>query len=77
MDNRFVPYTEIENLYKYVYERRKANSLYKTHHAKIQNELMSVDKHLYNQIQGDLTKSNKTLYEASNGLNSLYINSFN
>jgi len=51
--------------------------LYKNHHATVQKELEAVDKNLYTQIQNDLTKSNKTLYEASSGVNTLYINSFN
>jgi hypothetical protein len=77
LDKKYVPYTEIENLFKFTYERRKANSLFKSHHTKIVKELESVDKTVYHQLQADLTKANKTLYEASNALNSLYINSIN
>ena len=77
MDKKFVPYTEIENLYKFVYERRKANSLYKSHHSAVQKELEGFDKGLYAQVEESLKKSNKTLYEASNGLNALYINAMN
>ena len=76
MDKKFVPYTEIENLFKFIYERRKATCLYKNNHTSIQKELESVDKVVYSRIQKELTDSNKTLYEANNGLNALYINSF-
>jgi len=75
MDAKYTPYTEVENLYKFIYERRKANNMYKKNHTAVTKELESLDKLMFTRVQDELIKSNKTIYEASNELNNSYLNS--
>ncbi len=72
-DKKFVPYGEIENFYNYVYERRKAESLFKNEGKAIEEELNLLDKTNYNKIKSELVRSNKTLYEAAHELDELYL----
>ena len=73
LDRKFVPYGEIESFYKYVYERRKAENLFKSHEKEIDSELLKLDKENFSRLKEELTKSNTTLYEASQDLDELYL----
>lgn len=73
MDHKYVPYGELENFYKYAYERRKASSLYKTDNSDIEKELEFIDKEAYNKIKEELKNSNKTLYEVASDFNEIYL----
>lgn len=72
-DNKFVPYSEIENFYKYVYERRKAETYYKVHNKGLEEDLNKIDSNSYNQIKNELLKANSTLYEAVQDLDESYL----
>jgi hypothetical protein len=69
-DRKFVPYAELENFYSYVYERRKAESLYK---QGLDEEFAKLDKENYEKIKNELVRDNKTLYEVSQELDELYL----
>ena len=72
-DKKFVPYGEIENFYNYVYERRKAESLFKNEGKAVDEELNLLDKKNYDQIKRELVRTNKTLYEVAQELDELYL----
>lgn len=73
MDKRYVPFTEIENFYKFLYEKRKADVLYKINNGDILNQIESSDKSCFEKIKKELEKSNRTLYEVSQDLDEMYL----
>jgi hypothetical protein len=72
-DKKFVPYGELENFYSYIYERRKAEALYKHEQKALDAELSKMDKENYEKIKNELVRDNKTLYEVSQELDELYL----
>ena len=73
MDKRFVPYGEIENFYKYLYETRKSNVLYSVDKNDVSNQLAAVDKDCFEKIKSELVRSNRTLYEVVQDLDEIYL----
>ena len=73
MDRKFVPYGELESFYKYVYERRKAENLFKIHEKEIDSELVKMDKDNFYKLKDEMTRTNSTLYEVLQDLDELYL----
>lgn len=73
MDRRFVPYAELENFYKYLYERRKSNELYKSDGDNVSKQLAAVDNESFTRIKNELLRSNRTLYEVVQDLDEMYL----
>jgi hypothetical protein len=73
LDKKFVPYGELENFYKYVYERRKAEAIFKNDENKVEKELSRLNKDDYEKLKNVLIKSNRTLYEVSQDLDEMYL----
>jgi hypothetical protein len=73
MDKKFVPYAEIENFYNYVYERRKAENLYKSNEKEIEGELSAFDQENYSKLKAELIRSNRTIYEVAQDLDEMYL----
>jgi hypothetical protein len=73
MDRKFVPYTEIENFYKYVWEKRKAEAFYKIEKESIDKEFFHLDKEHFDNLKIELERSNRTIYEVSHDLDEMYL----
>ncbi len=73
MDRKFVPYGELENFYSYVYERRKAESQFKSHDKEVEAELAQLDKDNFAKLKSELIRSNKTVYEVAQEVDELYL----
>ena len=73
LDKKFVPYGEIEKFYKYVYERRKAETNCKNDDSQIEKELSKMDNNNYDMLKNLLVKSNRTLYEVSQDLDEMFL----
>lgn len=73
MDQKYVPYTELENFYKYVNERRMAEALYKGDDNSIEKELSALDKETYESIKNELLRTNRTIWEVQSDLNRMYL----
>jgi hypothetical protein len=72
-DRRFVPYSEIENFYKYVYERRKAETYYKNEKEEVQNLLNQFNSIELNDLKNELERTNRTLYEVRQNIDEMYL----
>ena len=72
-DRHFVPYSEIENFYKYVYERRKAETCYKNEKEEVQNQLNQFNSNELNELKGELERTNRTLYEVGQNIDEMYL----
>lgn len=72
-DRKYVPYGELENFYNYVYERRKAEGLFKLNHKKFEDQFSQMDQELIKIIKSELLATNKTLYEVSHELDETYL----
>ncbi len=73
MDCKFVPYGELENFYKYVYETRKADALFKSYEKEITNQLSKLDQENYLKLKDELLRNNATLYEVGQDLDEHYL----
>jgi hypothetical protein len=72
LDRKSVPYSEFENFYKFVYEKRKANVIYNKNHEQFENEV--TDKETYEKLKKILINTNKTIYEVNQEINEAYLN---
>ena len=74
MDRKYVPYSQIESFYKYVYERRKADFNFKQNQQEILEKLNQNNPHeLISSLQNHLKSSNMTVYEAANDIYLSYL----
>jgi hypothetical protein len=73
MDKKFVPYGELENFYKFVYEKRKAEAEFKHEDKEVSSELSKLDKETYLKMKDELLSSNKTLYDVVQDLDEMYL----
>ena len=73
MNTKYVPYGEIESFYNYLYEKRKADSQFKLSENEVDSALSSLDKATYSKVKNELIDSNKTLYEAVQELDEVYL----
>lgn len=73
LDKQFVPYGELENFYKFVYEKRKSEAMYKNDDHSIEKELEKLDKDDFDKLKNILVNSNRTLYEISHDLDEMYL----
>jgi len=72
-DRHFVPFAELENFYKYVYERRKAETFYKTEKDEINKHLNQLNSCELNSLRSELERTNRTLYEVVQNLDEMYL----
>lgn len=72
-DRHFPPYSELENFYKYVYERRKAESFYKTEKEQMENSWKEINTQELNDLKAELERTNRTLYEVVQNVDEMYL----
>jgi len=76
MDQKYVPYAQIESFYKYVYERRKANHTFLQNQNEVRETLSkSFSEETLNTLSDHLKASNLTVYDAANNIYSQYLQS--
>lgn len=71
-DMNFIPYGELESFYKYVDEKRKAQHFFKKN-EEVAQSLQNYDNKYFEQVKGDLEKTNKTIYDVVADLDELYL----
>lgn len=72
-DRHFPPYAELENFYKYVYERRKAETFYKDEKEQIENSLNKISSPELKSLKSELERTNRTLYEVVQNVDEIYL----
>ncbi len=72
-DRHFVPYSELENFYKYIYERRKAETFYSTEKAEMEKQLNQFNSDELNDLRTELERTNRTLYELVQNVDEMYL----
>jgi hypothetical protein len=72
VDRKFVPYGELESFYKYVDEKRKAQHVFKKN-EEVAKSLQNYDSKIFEQVKGELEKTNKTIYDVVADLDELYL----
>jgi hypothetical protein len=72
-DLRYLNYTEIENFYKYVDERRKGEHLEKLNSNNVTKSLAGADNNLVLELKNDLLGTNKTVYDVTNDIDAIYL----
>lgn len=74
LDLKNPPIGEIESFYKFVYERRKADNIFRNHFEDVQKSLGNEnDKAILETIKEELKRSNSTVYESFNDLDVAYL----
>jgi hypothetical protein len=72
-DFRNIDYTEIENFYKYVEARRKADYLEKLNSSHVTRALSGSDNNAIVELKDWLLSSNKTVYDVTADLDAMYL----
>ncbi len=72
-DRHFPPYAELENFYKYVYERRKAETFYKEEKEQMENQLKEFNSPELDNLKTELERTNRTLYEVVQNIDVMYL----
>jgi Mg/Co/Ni transporter MgtE len=72
-DWRFTDYTELENFYKYVDERRKGEYIEKLNSGNVNKALAGADNSAVVELKDELIRNNKTIYDVVNDLDAAYL----
>jgi hypothetical protein len=73
-DSRLTDYSEIENFYKYVDERRRGEYLQKLNSASVSKAISTTDNSAVIELKDELSKHNKTVYDVTADLEAAYLN---
>ncbi len=71
-DKNNVPFTEIENFYKYIDERRKAEFIYKKN-QEVTNDIKKYNPDIFEQVKKDLEITNKTVWDVIADTDEMYL----
>ena len=71
-DRNNVPFTEIENFYKYVDERRKAEFIFKKN-KEVTDNIKNYNPDIFERLKKDLEITNKTLWDVIADTDEMYL----